>query len=186
MIGFQYALTDAQIDDVVALVRSWARPPDPPPRKPPPEPPPLGEVVINPSGPHPEFTLRADRYVPIDDVKRALDAKKRMVIIDARAASDWLTMHIPGSISVPYYLFTRLDALPRDGTWIMAYCACPHHASGVVVDELRRRGFTHTAVLDEGILEWKKRGYPTESEPAAPDAPDAPAPAPAGKPLPSR
>lgn len=180
MIGFQYALTDAQIDDVVALVRSWARPPDPP-RKAPPEPPPLGEVVINPSGPHPEFTLRADRYVPIDDVKRALDAKKRMVIIDARAASDWLTMHIPGSISVPYYLFTRLDALPRDGTWIMAYCACPHHASGVVVDELRRRGFTHTAVLDEGILEWKKRGYPTESEPAAPDAP-----APVGKPLPSR
>jgi cytochrome c oxidase cbb3-type subunit 3/ubiquinol-cytochrome c reductase cytochrome c subunit len=74
-------------------------------------------------------------------------------------------MRIPGSISVPYYAFSRLDELPRDGTWIMAYCACPHHASGVVVDELRKRGFPYTAVLDEGILEWKKRGYPIAGEP---------------------
>ena len=49
---------------------------------------------------------------------------------------DWYGGHIPGSISVPYYLFDRLDDLPKDGTWIMAYCACPHHASGVIVAEL--------------------------------------------------
>ena len=54
--------------------------------------------------------------MPIDDVKRALDEKKRIVIIDARAAPDWYSSHIPGSISVPYYLFDRLDSLPRDGT----------------------------------------------------------------------
>ncbi len=132
--------------------------------------------MINPKGPSPEFTLKADRFIPIDDVKRALDEKRRIVIIDARASSDWLTMHIPGSISVPYYAFARLDTLPRDGTWITAYCACPHHASGAVVDELRRRGFTHTAVLDEGILEWKKRGYPIAGQP--------PAQADAGAPLP--
>jgi len=101
------------------------------------------------------------------------------VIIDARAASDWYVMHIPGSIPIPYYMLARLDALPRDGTWITAYCACPHHASGAIVDELRKRGFPHTAVLDEGILEWKKRGYPTVSEPV-------PGEAGAGKPLPSR
>ncbi|MEP7121843.1 MAG: hypothetical protein ABJE95_13065, partial [Byssovorax sp.] len=40
-----------------------------------------------------------------------------------------------------------------------------------VVDELRKRGFKHTAVLDEGILEWKKREYPTLSDPSAPAAP---------------
>jgi mono/diheme cytochrome c family protein/rhodanese-related sulfurtransferase len=162
MPAFQGTLSEAQLDDVVVFLRSWARPPE---RRPPPEPPPLGPVVINPSGKNPDFTLRDGRYVPIADVKRALDEKKRLVIIDARAVSDWLVMRIPGSISVPYYLFSRLDELPRDGTWIMAYCACPHHASGVVVDELRKRGFSHTAVLDEGILEWKKRGYPTVGEP---------------------
>lgn len=169
MPGFHGVLGEDEIDNVVALLRSWATPPAPE-RTAPPEPPPLGEVVINPGGKHPDFKLRDDRFVPIDDVKRALDEKKRIVIIDARAPSDWLMMHIPGSISVPYYLFTRLDALPKDGTWITAYCACPHHASGAVVDELRKRGFTHTAVLDEGILEWKKRDYPTTSDPSMADA----------------
>jgi rhodanese-related sulfurtransferase len=165
MPAFEGTLSEAQIDDVVALLRTYASPPEPPPPPPPPEPPPMGDVVLNPHGKAPEFTLREDRYVPIADVKKALETKKRLVIIDARALSDWLTMHIPGSVPVPYYLLSRLDAMPRDGTWILAYCACPHHASGVVVDELRKRGFPHTAVLDEGILEWKKRNYPTATQP---------------------
>ena len=173
MPAFHGTLGEDQIDDVVAMLRSWAVPPEPE-RQAPPELPPLGEVVINPGGKNPDFTLREGRFVPIDDVKRAIEAKKRVVIIDARATSDWLVMRIPGSISIPYYGFARLDALPKDGTWITAYCACPHHASGAVVDELRKRGFTHTAVLDEGILEWKKRGYPTMSEPVLPGAGAAP------------
>jgi cytochrome c oxidase cbb3-type subunit III len=167
MPPFQGVLSEEEIDDVVAFLRSWARPVRPE-RQAPPEPPPLGEVVIHPAGKAPEFTLRADRFVPIDQVKKALDEKRRIVIIDARAPSDWFSMHIPGSISVPYYAFDRLDAIPKDGTWVTAYCACPHHASGAVVDELRKRGYTNTAILDEGILEWKKRGYPLDSEPPPP------------------
>ncbi|MEO7330773.1 MAG: c-type cytochrome [Minicystis sp.] len=176
MPAFRDALSDQQVDDLVAFVRSWATPPEPQ-RKALPEPPPLGPVVINPRGPHPDFTLRDDRFVPIADAKAALDAGKRMVIIDARATSDWMVLRIPGSISIPYFLFDRLDQLPKDGTWITAYCACPHHASGAVIDELRKRGFKHTAVLDEGILEWKKRNYPTESDPLPPPEPGQTQPA---------
>jgi rhodanese-related sulfurtransferase/cytochrome c2 len=167
MPSFHGVLREDDIDNVVSFLRSWAVPPEPV-RPVQPEPPPLGQPVLNPKGASPDFTLREDRYVPIDDVKRALEEKKRLVIIDARAVPDWISMHIPGSISVPYYSFSRLDSLPKDGTWITAYCACPHHASGAVVDELRRRGFKRTAILDEGILEWKKRGYPIESEPPLP------------------
>ena len=59
-----------------------------------------------------------------------------------------------------------MDSEYFDGTWVIAYCACPHHASGEVVDKLRGRGFKHTAVLDEGILFWKQQGYPvTEKKP---------------------
>ena len=165
MPSFQGVLGEDEIDNVVAMLRGWATPP-PPERTSPPELPPLTNPVINPNGKNPEFTLREDRYVPIAEVKAALEAKKRIVIIDARATSDWLVLRIPGSISIPYYGYARLDELPRDGTWITAYCACPHHASGVVVDELRKRGFKHTAVLDEGILEWKKREYPTLGDPS--------------------
>lgn len=183
------ALTDPQIADVIAFVRGHAaaRPPTPPP-VPPPAPPTDGPVVINPKGKAPKFTLREDRFVPADQVKAAFDGKRKMVIIDARPSSDWIQLRIPGAISVPHYQLDALARVPNDGTWVIAYCACPHHASGEVVDELRRRGYQHTAVLDEGILVWNQRGYPTEGQsaealrkaaapaPVAPPGPPAVAP----------
>ena len=117
-------------------------------------------MVRNPDGAAPEFTLRDQTYVPADEVKRALDEGRRMIIVDARVPSDWEREHISGAISVPYYETAAVNRIPNDGTWVIAYCACPHHASGEVVTELRRRGYPHTAVLDEGVLVWKQRGYP--------------------------
>lgn len=124
--------------------------------------------VINPKGKPPAFTLRADRFVSVDQVNAALAKKNRMVIVDARSPSDFIRAHIPGAIPNGYYDRKGLDRIPNDGTWVIAYCACPHHASGEVVDELRRRGFKHTAVLDEGILEWQHRGYPIEGRATTP------------------
>lgn len=117
-------------------------------------------VVLNPKGKTPTFTLREDRFVPAEEVKQALAEHKKMVIIDARSPADWIAFHIPGAISAPYYNGQELDRVPNDGTWVLAYCACPHHASGAVVDALRSKGYKHTAVIDEGILVWKSRGYP--------------------------
>jgi rhodanese-related sulfurtransferase len=117
------------------------------------------QVVANPGGRPAD--LRPDgRLVPMEQVKRALEEKRRIIIVDVRAPSDWRQLHIPGAISLPYYDLSRIDRLPKDGTWIVAYCACPHHLSGIVVDELRKRGYEQSAVLDEGILAWQQAGYP--------------------------
>ncbi len=174
MEAWKGKLTDAQIDDVVAYVRSFEKPPAPELL-----PPPTGKepIVINPDGKHPTFTLRStpcrpnvpctpdERFVSAEQVKRALDEKRRMVIIDARPVSDWRRVHIPGAVSIPHHDLARLDEVPNDGTWVIAYCACPHHLSGDVVDALRRRGIKHAVVLDEGILEWHRRGYPVVAAP---------------------
>ena len=182
-----FALSDAQIADIIAHLRSWAPNKAPTaPLTPPPAPPTDGPVVMNPKGKAPTFTLREDRFVSAAQVKAALDGKRRLVIIDARPPSDWTQLRIPGAISVPHYQLDGLARVPNDGTWVVAYCACPHHASGDVVDELRRRGYKHTAVLDEGILVWNQLGYPTTGESAealrkaaAPAPIAAPTPAPA-------
>ncbi len=121
-------------------------------------------MVINPSGEAPKFTLRSGRFVGGAQVAQALKEKRRIVIIDARSPADWIQFHIPGSVPVAYYETERLTRVPNDGTWVVAYCACPHHASGEVVDALRKRGYKNTAVLDEGILWWRDRGYPLEGE----------------------
>jgi cytochrome c oxidase cbb3-type subunit 3 len=199
MISWKGALRSEQIDDVIAYIRSMAHPsgPVPPPgpapagttavapadaRAPglPPAAPRHGPVVIHPRGRAPEFTLKEDRFVSIDQVKQALDQKRRLVIADARPPADWSNLHITGAISAPYYDDKALDDIPNDGTWVLAYCGCPHHLSGELVEHLRKRGYPHTAIIDEGIFAWQQKGYPVVTAPGAPKpaAPPPPAPAP--------
>lgn len=159
MPAFASMLSAQEIDDVVTFVRTLRR--EPPPEWPIEDAPGLGELVIHPAGASPTFTLREGRFVPAADVHAAIEAGQRIILLDARASSDWVLGHIPGAAPFPFYSVDELAAsLPTDGTWIVAYCACPHAASGRVVDDLRARGFANTAVLDEGIYFWRDAGYP--------------------------
>ena len=181
MVAWKTALSSKQIDDLVAYLRSKAVAPGPTvAAQPPPRPPRTGPIVLNPRGRAPQFTLKDGLYVSIDQVKAALDAKRRLIITDARPPSDWMNLHITGAISTPYYDLHTLDDLPNDGTWIVAYCACPHHVSGIVVDELRKRGYPHTAVLDEGVYAWQQKKYPVVAAPGTPP-PAAPPPPPSAR-----
>jgi mono/diheme cytochrome c family protein/rhodanese-related sulfurtransferase len=173
MPAFTGKLSNDEIGDLVSFLHRLApRGPASPPVLNPKVPDDL-PVVINPKGSHATFTLRDDRYVSADQVKRALDEKRRIVILDARPASDWIQFRIPGAISFPHHQTAAIERIPNDGTWVVAYCACPHHASGEVVDELRKRNYPKTAVLDEGILVWRNRGYPIAGEAAGKLLPSA-------------
>ncbi|MDF3071913.1 MAG: Cytochrome c family protein [Polyangiaceae bacterium] len=182
MPSFQGRLSEQEIGDVVSFLWSF-KPALPTPEVKKTDVPSDLPVVINPKGKHPKFTLRDGRFVSVEQVKDALAAKQRIVIIDARATSDWIQYHIPGAIPLPYHDRDKLDKVPNDGTWVVAYCACPHHASGEVVDALRAKNYPNTAVMDEGILFWKDRGYPLTGEAvkAAPSASAAPSAAKPGK-----
>jgi cytochrome c oxidase cbb3-type subunit 3 len=177
MEAFAGVLSDAEIDGVVSYIRTLASGaravellPEPTGKEP---------LVLHPSGQTPRFTLRADpcptlsgggiaaggckadpRFVSVEQVAAAVASKQRLVIVDARPASEWRRVHIAGAVSIPYLDMKRLDEVPKDGTWVVAYCACPHHLSGIVVDELRKRGHARSAVLDEGINEWQRRRLP--------------------------
>ncbi|MDH5493113.1 MAG: c-type cytochrome [Myxococcales bacterium] len=177
MPGFEEELAPTQIDDLVALIRTWATPVERENTGPNVASLQIDDIVLNPEADAPRFELREGRFVPADDLYEAFEAGKRMVILDARPPSDWLRFHIPGAVPAPYYAMQSIfEHLPRDDTFIIAYCACPHAASGRVVDELRRRGFEHTAVLDEGILVWRDRDYPVaEGNPEGASLPVSPA-----------
>ncbi len=164
MASFRGTLGATEIADVVAYLRSLARPVGsnrllPPTGKEP--------LFAYPDGRAPDFTPRDDRFVGVDQVARALQQGRKLVIIDARPESEWMMTHITSAVSIPHYQLKRLEEIPKDA-WVVAYCACPHHLSGVVVDSLRTRGYPHAFVLDEGILEWQRRGYPIVAAPGAP------------------
>ncbi|MSQ82414.1 MAG: hypothetical protein EXR77_05775 [Myxococcales bacterium] len=134
----------------------------------PPTPKPTGPIVIHPKGRPAQFKLRDDRFARIDDVNKALADKRRIIILDARPPSDYAMLHIAGAIVTPYYDKKSLEVVPNDGTWTIAYCACPHHASGEVFEELKRRGYKNVAVLDEGVFAWQAKGYPVVKSASAP------------------
>jgi len=163
MPAFEGELEEQTIDDLVALIRSWE--PDDNEAEESAGPSIAateGPVIINPDGAAPDFSaLREGRYVPSEAVADALEDGRRMIILDARAASDYARFHLPGAIPSPYYeVETVMERLPKDGTWVIAYCACPHAASGRVMDFLRDHDFPNTAVLDEGVLHWRDEGFP--------------------------
>ena len=72
---------------------------------------------------------------------------------------------VPGiRASNAFYYYEDVDALakdlPRDGTWIVAYCECPRSAAVFVNRKLTALGFENTAVLWEGAFGWVGLGYP--------------------------
>lgn len=163
MVSFSATLDTTQIADIVAYVRSLARPLEASRLRAPTGQEPLFEY---PRGKPPEFAIKDDRFVGVDQVAQALKQHRKLVIVDARPVSEWMTTHIEGAVSIPHYKLERLDEIPTDA-WVVAYCACPHHLSGIVVDSLRSRGHKNALVLDEGILEWERRGYPIVAAPGA-------------------
>jgi len=156
MASYSDKLTAQGTDDIIALLRSWQTDPGKGPDAPPEQD--FSQLIQNPDGDDPTFT--AERYVPADKIKAALDAGQAIGFLDARAPSDYLVEHIAGAFSVPFYATDDFaDKLPKD-RWLIAYCGCPHAASGKLTDALIAKGFDKVRVLDEGFYVWKERGYP--------------------------
>lgn len=174
MPAFGETLSATEIDNVTAFLRSrstgWAAE-----KRTLHTPPPLGKYVINPEGKAPQFgDLKDGRYVGAAVLDRELHAKRRMILLDTRVTSMWQMAHIEGAVPVPYYANRdeAVASLPRDGTWIVAYCECPRAAADSVVKWLREEGkFENTAVLYEGIQGWVSLGYPVVAGDASKPAP---------------
>jgi cytochrome c oxidase cbb3-type subunit 3/ubiquinol-cytochrome c reductase cytochrome c subunit len=161
MQAWRVTLTDQAMDDLTALIRSWARPPSeregvtiPQWAE--------ADLVLNPSGPAPAFAEQAGRFVSVADVAAALDDGAKLGLLDARPPADWAEERIAGAMSLPFYAADDLaDRLPAD-VWLVAYCGCPHAESELLVDALEKSGLRLLKVLDEGFFEWKARGLPLE------------------------
>lgn len=162
MVAFTDTLSTEEINAVTAFLRSraagWSV--EKPVLRTPPT---RDEYVLNPGSPAPEFDLKDGLYVKSEDLHRALQEKRRMVVLDTRVTSMWQMAHIQGSVPIPYY-YENFDGvtgdLPTDGTWIISYCECPRAAAESVNRKLRAKGFRNTAVLWEGIQGWISLGYP--------------------------
>jgi rhodanese-related sulfurtransferase/DNA-binding transcriptional ArsR family regulator len=86
-----------------------------------------------------------------------------VTIIDVRPREEYVAAHIPGAISVPLAdLPKRLQELQKRRE-VVAYCRGPYCVMALdAVDLLRRKGF-RARRLEQGVSEWRARGWRVES-----------------------
>ncbi|MEE2960382.1 MAG: rhodanese-like domain-containing protein [Myxococcota bacterium] len=112
------------------------------------------------SGPIPTNFTSNQQLLSIDVIYPAYEKGEKFVFIDARPPSDYKIDHIKDAISLPFYDAERCAPSLPSNAWYVTYCACPHNESQHAAEALEKAGFKNVWVLDEGYLEWKKRGYP--------------------------
>jgi rhodanese-related sulfurtransferase len=90
--------------------------------------------------------------------------KGAVTALDVRPAEEYRAGHIPGAVSIPLKeLESRLSDLPK-GREIVAYCRGPYCVLAVqAVEILRAKGF-RAVRMEEGVPDWRGRGYAVEVE----------------------
>ncbi len=100
--------------------------------------------------------------VPGDELLRRVKSGE-VTVLDVRPVEEYRAGHIPGALSVPVgELKTRLKELRKDRE-IVAYCRGPYCVMALeAVELLRKRGF-EAHRMEQGVIEWRARGWRVES-----------------------
>ncbi len=111
------------------------------------------------------------KTVTLEEIKRRLDAKEPMVLLDVREKEEVRAGFIPGAISVPRgFLEIQIEGKIADKSApIVAYCAGGTR-SALAAKTLAELGYTHVESANPGFVRWKDLGFPMETPPQLTDA----------------
>src|SRR5215471_18767039 len=111
------------------------------------------------------------KTVSLDEMKRRLEQKVPMVLVDVREKDEFRGGYIPGAISLPRG-FLEMQAeqkLPDKSAPIVTYCAGGTR-SAFAAKTLADLGYTHVESANPGFVRWKDLKYPVEQPPNLTDA----------------
>jgi len=111
------------------------------------------------------------KEVSLDDLKRRLDAKEPITLLDVREKEEFRAGFIPGAISIPRgFLELQVEGRLSDkNAKIVAYCAGGTR-SALAAKTLAELGYTNVETANPGFTRWKDLGYPTDTPPQLTDA----------------
>jgi molybdopterin/thiamine biosynthesis adenylyltransferase/rhodanese-related sulfurtransferase len=109
--------------------------------------------------------------VSLEEIKRRLDAKVPMVLVDVREKDEVRDGFIPGAISVPRgFLEMQIEQkVPDKAAPVVLYCAGGTR-SALAARTLADLGYTRVESANPGFVRWKDLGYPMEKPPQLTDA----------------
>jgi molybdopterin/thiamine biosynthesis adenylyltransferase/rhodanese-related sulfurtransferase len=109
--------------------------------------------------------------VSLEEIKRRLEAKEPMVLVDVREKDEVRAGFIPGAISVPRgFLEIQIESKVTDkNAPVVLYCAGGTR-SALAAKTLQELGYTHVESANPGFVRWKDLGWPMEMPPELTEA----------------
>jgi len=106
---------------------------------------------------------KTTKEVSLDALKKRLEAKEKLVLLDVREKEEFRAGYIPGALSIPRgFLEIQVEGkLPDKDATIVAYCAGGTR-SALAAKTLADLGYTHVETANPGFTRWKDMGYPVE------------------------
>ena len=97
------------------------------------------------------------------DIKRRLDTREKLTLIDVREDNEWARGHLPGAIHLGKGIIERdiEEAFPDKDAALVLYCGGGFR-SALVADNLQKMGYTNIISMDGGWRGWTTAGYPIE------------------------
>jgi rhodanese-related sulfurtransferase len=117
---------------------------------------------------HPEGFLRlvqdAKKRIKeedFSDIKKKLDAREPMILVDTREDSEWARGHIPGAMHLGKGIIERdiEKAIPDKDATIVLYCGGGYR-SALAADNLQKMGYRNVISMDGGWRGWTEAGFP--------------------------
>jgi sulfur-carrier protein adenylyltransferase/sulfurtransferase len=111
------------------------------------------------------------RTVSLEEIKRRLDEKVPMVLLDVREKEEVRAGFIPGAVSVPRgFLEIQIEQKITDkNAPVVVYCAGGTR-SALAAKTLAELGYTHVESANPGFVRWKDLGFPMDVPPQLTDA----------------
>jgi len=108
--------------------------------------------------------LASVKLVSIQDLKKAMDNKEDIVILDVRNPNEYDAAHIPGAVNVSRGLleFQIWSVVPDKNAKIYVYCKTGGR-SALAAKQLNEFGYKNAVSVDNGGVAWVKAGYPVQT-----------------------
>jgi molybdopterin/thiamine biosynthesis adenylyltransferase/rhodanese-related sulfurtransferase len=102
------------------------------------------------------------REVSVNDVKRLMDQRAPMKLIDVRESDEFSSGKLPGAVSIPRgYLELRIEEKAQRDEPIVLYCAGGTR-SALAAKTLREMGYQNVTSMAGGFNRWSDAAFPVE------------------------
>jgi rhodanese-related sulfurtransferase len=103
------------------------------------------------------------QQVDFRQIKKRLDAREKLVLVDVREDAEWAQGHIAGATHVSKGVIERdiERVFPDKEDPLVLYCGGGYRSS-LACDSLQKMGYKNVISMDGGWRAWVEAGFPTE------------------------